>query len=263
MKKDQVDQFNGDFIHYFQLQCNLSSFDVEDFYICWRSIIYDRKDVIFDALTFNMQKFIMKNLTIDWEPLMLHWGLGMCQTIKHLGKLNVSISVKIGLDKKKKYRIWLHDPNFFYMSGNPSSFPGIQTLLLNLDKEYRTGFSKNQFILAEENILLNRDKAPCTDYKSIGSSFSRCIIDFVRNKTGCKVRSIIANVTFQKLKSFKLRWDNYTNNELFDECDNMKQIKHHSELWSAYMSKSLESMISETGCQMPCSYVKYYRSTVK
>ena len=63
-----------------------------------------------------------------------------------------------------------------------------------------------------------------------------------------------------KYLNLQLRWDNYTKSDLHDECVNMNQIKHHSELWSAYMVKSLESMISETGCQMPCSYVKYYRS---
>ena len=187
LKNDQVDKFNGDFMNYFQLQCNTSSFDIEEFYKCWRSLIHIREEMIFDALTFNLQKFKMKNLTINWEPLMLHWGFGMCQTIKNLGKLKFSTSIKIGLDKKKKYRIWLHDPNFFYMSMNPSSFPRIQTLLLNLKKNYKSGFSKNQYILAEEHILLDRLKAPCTDYKSIESSFSQCIVDFVRNGIGCKV----------------------------------------------------------------------------
>ena len=186
LKNDQVDKFNGNFIHYFQLQCNTSSFDVDEFYNCTRSIIHVRDEMIFDALTFNLQKFIMENLTINWEPLMLHWGFGMCQTIKNLGKLEISTSIKIALDKTKKYRIWLHDPNFFYMSMNPSSFPRIQTLLLNL-KNWKTGSSKNQYILAEEHLLLDREKAPCTDYTIIGSSFSQCIVDFVRNETGCRV----------------------------------------------------------------------------
>ena len=137
-----------------------------------------------------MKKLTFENVSVDWKPMVQHWGYARCQTVKTLGKIEPYQKFKLNLNKNKKYRIFIHDPKFFMHSFNPSSAPMISNLLNKLSEKSKTysGFSRNQDILAEKNILIHRDKSPCRNYNTF--SFSDCIINYAQNKTGCKVHLI-------------------------------------------------------------------------
>ena len=92
------------------------------------------------------------------------------------------MQVKISLNASLPYRIWLHDPDFFLVTWNPSSVPAVE-ITLDLDTA-TTGF---QYIGVEELRHLDRDGAPCTDYQEEGASFSDCVVTKMVESVGCKV----------------------------------------------------------------------------
>ena len=90
--------------------------------------------------------------------------------------------MKISLNASLPYRIWLHDPDFFLVTWNPSSVPAVE-ITLDLDTA-TTGF---QYIGVEELRHLDREGAPCTDYQEEGASFSDCVVTKMVESVGCKV----------------------------------------------------------------------------
>ena len=88
-----------------------------------------------------------------------------------------------------KYRIWLHDPNFFFVSVNPSSAPSLPiTMEKNKLKVLNVGAEvAMQFFVVEKITLYNRDSSPCTHYEEFNSSFYACTVRKITSKIGCKV----------------------------------------------------------------------------
>ena len=88
-----------------------------------------------------------------------------------------------------KYRIWLHDPKFFFVNVNPSSTPSLPiTMEKNKLKVVNVGAEvAMQFFVVEKVKLYNRDISPCTHYEDFNSSFYACVIRKTVSKIGCKV----------------------------------------------------------------------------
>ena len=139
-----------------------------------------------------------------WENYIEALIHGRCQTIRNVGKLVASKNFKAilntSLDLGAPYKVWIHDPDFYVESINPSSTPRID-ITLNL-----TGcinfWAKNiciaflhegrdvggfQYIRAEKHVLLQNHKHQCRDYAKDRTSFSECVSIGAMNTTGCKV----------------------------------------------------------------------------
>ena len=134
---------------------------------------------------FSFETAMIRNVTGIWENFTESIWHGRCQTLRHYGKLEENLSLKIFMNVSKPfaYRIYLHDPNFLLISGNPSNTPKL-TSVVDFNK---APLNPYQYISAEKNILLNRDGHHCTNYDEKNSSFSQCVSKYVVNSSGCKV----------------------------------------------------------------------------
>ena len=111
--------------------------------------------------------------------------------MESIGTLLEGQFVKVSLNSTLKYRIWIHDPKFFFVSMNPSSTP---SLSITIEKEklkmLKSGAEMAmQFIVAEKMNLYNRESSPCTHYEDFNSSYYDCVIGSTVRKIGCKVSS--------------------------------------------------------------------------
>ena len=145
--------------------------------------------LIYVSIPENLVFISFRNVTGKWEDFTESIWHGRCQTMRHYGKLEENLSLKVYMNASKSfaYRIYLHDPNFLLISDNPSNSPKITTIV---EYEKAPG-NPNQYLRAEKHILLNREGSPCTDYQKENSSFSQCVSKYFANVTGCRVGNII------------------------------------------------------------------------
>ena len=111
--------------------------------------------------------------------------------MESIGTLLEGQFVKVSLNSTLKYRIWIHDPKFFFVSMNPSSTPAL-SITIEKEKLKKLNFGAEvamQFIVAEKMTLYNRESSPCTHYGDFNSSFYACVVRKTVSKIGCKVRS--------------------------------------------------------------------------
>ena len=176
--------------------------DPDQFYSCLQLLTFSKEEMILDTQMLDYHTMQYTSIPAQWRRFLQVFNHGQCQTVRSLGQLtdsvqvmlslqklcrncaelNASVQVKISLNASLPYRIWLHDPDFFLVTWNPSSVPAVE-ITLDLDTA-TTGF---QYIGVEELRHLDRDGAPCTDYQEEGASFSDCVVTKMVESVGCKV----------------------------------------------------------------------------
>ena len=162
-------QFRGNWIDWLSVLCKTELSTVEEFYACVDTKLREKDELVLRMQDFSFATTIMTNRTGHWEDFVENLWNGRCQTMRDFGTLEENLYLKVFLNKSFPYQfqIFLHDPNFFILSVNPTQTPFIE---INLDVKGndKTAF---QYIKAEKHILLNREEEPCQDYDKIESSF--------------------------------------------------------------------------------------------
>ena len=107
--------------------------------------MYTRDQLILKSVYFSYSTSIVTAATnATWQDFIETAVHGRCQTIRNVGKLPASENFKAilntSLDLGAPYKVWLHDPDFFVESINPSSIPRIDITLnltgvLNFNKD--------------------------------------------------------------------------------------------------------------------------------
>ena len=107
--------------------------------------MYRRDQLILKSVYFSYSTTIVTSATsATWQDFIETAVHGRCQTIRNVGKLPASENFKAilntSLDLGAPYKVWLHDPDFFVESINPSSIPRIDITLnltgvLNFNKD--------------------------------------------------------------------------------------------------------------------------------
>ena len=148
------------------------------------SKLYIKEELISDTLTFNFSATIFRNYPVTWKDHITSLLYGRCIVASDIGILEAGQFIKVHLNTSIpiRYKLWLHDPDFFMLSLNPNSVPTIDNTL-NVSG---APLGVQLFINAEEHYLLNREKSPCSDYQD--SSFTKCVENYVITKTNCKVK---------------------------------------------------------------------------
>ena len=100
--------------------------NVGDFYNCYNNSTVDGSTMVLGSKTFTHADFTFENTTqSEWRPLFSYY-FGQCVTSNNIDTLEEGQFLKIYLNKSMDYKIWLHDPDFFYLSLNPESVPKLE-----------------------------------------------------------------------------------------------------------------------------------------
>ena len=146
---------------------NTNVTSVQEFYKCYDSMIFKKDEMIFGSYHWDYINWKSPDLHIQWDELSYSMMYGKCQLARDIGEIEETKFVKLKLNDSLEYRVWIHDPNFFFMSWNPRSTPSLLAKLKfnKIDRNHLI-----QYISKEKNILLNTEKAKIVQI--IHSSFN-------------------------------------------------------------------------------------------
>ena len=190
--------------------CGIPSFkNIEDFYECFDNITVNDASMVSRTRKFYYRDYTFENTTFSTWKTMNSFYYGRCVTSNNIDSLKDGQFLKIYLNTSLAYRIWIHDPNLFYLSLNPKSTPKLaldyNPLMTTSQKNYKSNFtSVLQYLEQEKYKAINRKKVwinsyhtklnisfkkePCKDYDyEKGKSFSNCLVEFINKNSTCKV----------------------------------------------------------------------------
>ena len=135
---------------------NTNVTSVQEFYECYDSMIFKKDELIFGSYYWDYINWKSPDLQIEWDELSYSMMYGKCQLARDIGEIEETKFVKLKLNDSLEYRVWIHDPNFFFMSWNPRSTPSLLAKLKfnKIDRNHII-----QYISKEKNSLLNTEKA--------------------------------------------------------------------------------------------------------
>ena len=187
------------------------------------------EDVIWQQNSINNEKL--------WISDVSQLQFGKCHTLQNYGQLGVNLELDAAyfkLNPSLPYRLYLHDPSYFFLTANPLAIPQIERAV-KVAKN-RTSRVQMQYISATKHIAINRPDAPCEEDKDY--SFTTCIKKSVVKFAGCKVP-----------------WDNDIEN--IRECRTVDEVVMHISRYINLSISEQQTVFKLTGCKPPCTYLKY------
>ena len=197
--------------------------------------------------TFNLTESVMKcqlGITSESKDL-LHshiWSAdltvsenGLCHTLKSNERIGADPYKEVLyfiLNDQLQYKILVHDPRFFYLTGNPSTIPQVMLEMKNNGKK-----TEMRFLRVTKHVKINRKEKPCNENESY--SFTKCVMESLSQKVGCR-----------------LEW-NLIDDSSLSTCSSMEQISKIEKLYLSLTMLQQSSIVNLTGCDVPCSFMEY------
>ena len=123
--------------------------NAEQFYDCFERKNYQRSQIIEGTLKQRFGESIV-NTDITWSEILFTFDTGICYTTETFGKMKELEMNFINLNLSLFYNVYLHDPDFFLVTVNPSSSPRIKIDINDLKK---TGDLNIQYFSAKKHSL--------------------------------------------------------------------------------------------------------------
>ena len=151
-------------IQLFAQTCQTSLTDAETFFNCAETLTYNQTEIILATKQFDTLTLTTSDLPVQWDLMSYSMNHGRCYTTNSLGKLNETKQISVPLNKNVSYRFWIHDPDFFVISWNPSSVPFVE-ISLTTKNDTDIAVLASQFIGIEHYYRMNREEYPCKNYR--------------------------------------------------------------------------------------------------
>ena len=150
--------------------CGVNSYNnIEDYYECFDNITLNDAFMVSRTRTFNIQSYTFKNTTLSTWKTMYSFYFGRCVTSNNIDSLKDGQFLKIYLNTSLEYKIWIHDPDIFYLSLNPKSTPKLELdyspvmMTTATIRNYKTNFSSVlQYLEQVKYKAVNRKKVIVT-----------------------------------------------------------------------------------------------------
>ena len=161
--------------------------NAEQFYDCFEKKTYQRSEVIEGTFRQRFGESLV-HTDITWSEILFTFDTGICYTTETFGKMKELEMNFINLNLSLSYDVYLHDPDFFLVTLNPSSSPRIKIDINDLE---RIGDLNIQYFTATKHSLRTHKDQKCVDYDKKGTTFTNCLFKNIIEETGCKVSIII------------------------------------------------------------------------
>ena len=99
---------------------------VEEFYDCYQNRTKNGFSMVSHTRKFNFQTYSFENTFFSTWKIFSTFFYGNCVTSNDVDDLKDQQFFKIYLNKSMDFLIWIHDPDFFYISINPRSIPKLR-----------------------------------------------------------------------------------------------------------------------------------------
>ena len=125
---------------------------------------------------------------------------GKCLIAQNIGLLQDQQFLKLNLNRNLTFLIFLHDPNFFFVSHNPQSpSHAVRINMSELFQEDKQEWVFIQWINVVKKMKYYRNQSPCVNDPNY--SFSFCLIKYIVKSTNCTVRDQIDMINIDNPKS--------------------------------------------------------------
>lgn len=131
-------------------------------------------------MTFSLKNNTLSFRTTEWVETFGSLIGGKCFRSRTFGALGEMDTEMIQLNSSYGYRVYLHDPDVFFVSFNPSGLPRID---IGIEKQQEKMAA--QYLRATKHVLLDRPGSPCEADQQY--SLSSCIEMKIVRDSGCKV----------------------------------------------------------------------------
>ena len=204
---------------------------------CFKNSTFGLDDFIVPSLE-NQNKNENKNDPPGYFISDITWAfMGQCHTYIQTEKIDSQTASLLlpPLKRKYDYRIYVHDPDFFFLTSNPRAFPGFK-LFLPHENIASTDLLHIQSIEIVKHNKLNLEKSPCMEDRDY--IFSNCLRNAVNVKVGC-----ILPWAMEKLGKMKI-----------PNCTNLEEFDAHDFIYQLFAVYELREVLNLTGCKIPCQY---------
>ena len=145
---------------------------------------------------FNYQDYTFKNTTLSTWKTVNSFFFGRCVTSNNIDSLDDGKFLKIYLNTSMDYKIWIHDPDIFFLSLNPKSSPKLELYyspVITTTDRTKNYYGSNissvlQYLEQSKYSAKNRKRFPCKHYGK-GTTFSNCLVEFINKNSSCKVKN--------------------------------------------------------------------------
>ena len=139
----------------------------------------------------------------------------------------------VALNSSLDFNIFIHDPEFFFMTGNPKAFQGIIQMLKSEDHIER-------FVIPKIEVIKHKKlNQPVNIYETKNNySLTLCIKKSIMSKIGCKLL----------LGGLESELPEYT---VID------QFKAYEKLYNFIAASEQKEVQNMTGCMPPCNYREF------
>ena len=165
---------------------------------------------------------------------------GMCHTFMKADRISSQTTTSHRdyprFNSNLNYQIFIHDPDFFYLTRNPKAHPGFFVSLSRSEEASNLMYIQNMEIVEHRN--LNLRKNPCMENPEY--SFSSCLKDAVTRIVGCKLPW---SSTPDMLDGRKV-----------DNCSTLKEFRSHSSFYHKIFSSEQKDVVKLTNCTAPCNF---------
>ena len=159
-------------------------------------------------------------------------GYGKCYTKRTADpKISSNMaqgSISIQLNNALQYEIFFHDPEYFFLTLNPSAIPGLR-LIVKPTNVY--GEARHDSIEIIERNNMNVENMPCNEDKNY--SLSSCIRKDVESKVGCR-----------------MPWKGGNG----QSCSTVQHFSQYQILYEKLALMEIGDVTNLTNCPLPCSY---------
>ena len=145
---------------------------------------------------FTYQDYTFKNTTLSTWKTVNSFYFGRCITSNNIDRLKDGQFFKIYLNTSLDYKIWIHDPDIFFLSLNPKSSPKLELYyspVITTTDRTKNYYGSNissvlQYLEQSKYSAKNRKRFPCKQ-DGKGTSFSNCLVEFINKNSSCKVKN--------------------------------------------------------------------------
>ena len=167
------------------------------------------------------------------------WPFGKCHTMKN--SFISDGSIDLVLNVSLPYRVYVHDPKFFFISSNPLTIPTFEKTFKFPKRKKKTIYYDQQYINIISHKRMNRNDAPCEEDPDY--NFKECVRRSVRREVGCFAP-----------------WDHVEESK--KTCVGLDEITSYLEFFLQLSNLQQKQLIYRTGCKIPCTYMKYAAVTL-
>ena len=161
-------------------QCKESN-SVEEALECINTKTYNLTETVSDASAYSPNNYTVIDILNSslWISDISCTLFGKCHTLNVSDSLSLSkLNLNFNLDSSLNYLAYLHDPNFFILTANPATIPGV-----SLDLNPSQGLML-KYIEVIQHINMDRSQQTCEDREDY--SFTTCVKNSVSSKIGCR-----------------------------------------------------------------------------